>query len=116
MNFDRRLAFFASNHPPSSYQLQRHCAVQLRGPTDGKLQTPAWQQVLIRGEQNAVAAHVDGFPKTHFVRVLSIENLVANFPFYRKTIRSTALIFFLFRSHSTPPIILLPTFRLPHLL
>ena len=73
---------------PASHQLQSDCAVQLRGPTDGDFQAPSRQQVPVRGEQNAVAAHVDGFADTHFIGVLAVEDLVADLPLDGEAVRA----------------------------
>ena|ERR1051326_5402380 len=44
MDLDRSHAFFAAHDASTCDQLQSNCAVQLRGPTDGKFQPPSRQQ------------------------------------------------------------------------
>src|SRR5450755_3822316 len=100
MNLNRRLPLLRANHPPASHQLQGNLAVQLSWPTNRELHPLPRQQVLVRDEQNAIAAHVDGLPRAGLVNVLPVEDLVADLPLDGEAILSATivLVFFLFHT------------------
>src|ERR1700722_20170977 len=102
MDLDRRSSLVGPNHPSSSNQLQGNLAVQLSRPTDGELQPFPRQKVRVRAEQDAIAAHVDGLAEADFIDILTVENLVANFPFDGEAIRGTAVVLVFFEFHSCP--------------
>jgi hypothetical protein len=92
-----------AHHTPAGDQFQRYGAVELRRPANGDLQTLAWQQVPICGEQNAVAAHVERLSNSQVIPALPVENLVADLPLDGEAIRASAIVFIFFQSHSQLP-------------
>jgi hypothetical protein len=58
--------------------------------------------VLVRAEQDAIAAHVDGFAEAKLIHVLPVDYLIADFPLYWKAIRGPAVVSVTFQFHSSP--------------
>jgi len=92
VNLDGSPAGLATNHAAARDQLEGDGTIELRRPTDGQFQPPARKQILVGGEQDSVAAHIDGLAETNFVGVLAVQNLVPNFAFDRKAVRSPPVV------------------------
>ena len=60
-------ALLKAGDPAPGHQLQLALIIQLRRPTDGKFQPFPWEEDLVGGEENTVAADVDRLAGTCFL-------------------------------------------------
>jgi hypothetical protein len=87
-------ALLIANDAPAGNQLQAYLAIQLGGPVDGHFDTPSRQQDAFGGEQNAVAAHVDGLAGAAFIAGPFAQDLVSQVALDREPVGRASLVGF----------------------
>jgi hypothetical protein len=94
MNLDGGAILICAHHSAARYQFQGYFAIELSGPTDGKLQIAPGIQELIGSEEHTITAHVDGLAKLERLGAFSFHHAVADDAIHRESTRRPALLIF----------------------